>query len=821
MTRSLPAALPVDRPSAARPGTAPAGGTAATKLGRSQRRLRPLRPKNTRQLRFALGLAVLAALSAALVLLYQSTHGIKMVFMDSVTYVSVARNLLQGEGFVRWNGRLFGAVWPPGYPLLLALASWGGGNPVAVAGPFNAMLHGATVFAAGHWLRDRIASRFLAFWGCLALACAAPLLHAATTIMSEPAFVLCVTLAFIQLDHCLARGRRRRLAAAAACAGLAALTRYAGLPLIAAGTALLALQPGIRPRIRAGRASAFALAALAPLGVWLYRNYRVTGSFTHMDDFVPSGRTLSENAGAALETLASWALFAPVNDVKAEGGALLALAALLTLAGLGLFLWRRDTGARRGYAALLLCAAFVLAYGAFIVVATLSHHVPAPSTRFLVPTYVPLLFAFVFVADKARLQLRARRNTRLARALPCLLKALLLAWIGSGLFLSLYTSLFPQRTRSSLHWAASPTMRYMRTHLATGWIFSNLAHHAYMQATRRVQHRWLPGSLDDLAPWLEAQLQRADDAYVIFFHGLHHDPEQPYRFSAADLRALAQLEPIAALTDGVVFRVASRDAQVRDDFDALTAATPVLEDVFRVYRAAGALHFVKAPCAWDDTELKFVLHAVPLRRRDLPPARQALGFANLDFPFSRYGLRVDDRCLATVPLPAYALARLRVGQFASAAPLGRGVAWQADIPGPILSPAAGQALRADWAAATAGVPSARAVFDVYATPDAVRFAKRPCRPADTQPKFILHALPVRRWRLPWHRRGPTFENLDFAFADWDGVLFEDRCWVRVPLPSYPLDRIRVGQFDSVNQRALWQKTLPLRSPATRRAGNRG
>ncbi len=746
-----------------------------------------------------------------------------MAFPDSVIYASVARNLLQGEGFVSWNGRLFGAMWPPGYPLLLALTSWGLGwfNPVAVAGSFSAALHGATVFAAGHWLRDRIASRFLAFWGCLALAGAAPLLHAATTLMSESAFVLCVTLACIQLDRGLTRGRGRCLAAAAACAGLAALTRYAGLPLIAAGTALLALQPGIRPRIRAGRASAFALAALAPLGVWLYRNYRVTGAFTHMDDFVPSGRTLLENAAAALETLASWLLFAPVHDVKAEGGGGVALAALLALAGAGLFLWRRYPGARDGYAALLICAAFVLAYGAFIVVATLSYYVPAPAHRFLMPAYVPLLFAFVFVADKARRPLRAHRNARLARALPFLLKTLLLAWIGGGLCLSLYTSLFPQRTRSSLHWAASPTMRYMRTHLATGWIFSNQAHDAYMQSLRtrsQVQHRWLPGSLDD--PWLEAQGQRSDDVYVIFFHGLYH-PGKLYRFNAADLRALAQLEPIAALTDGAVFRVAARAAQVRHDFDARTATPPVLQDVFRVYLAAGALHFVKAPCAWDDTELKFVLHAVPLRRRDLPPARQAPGFANLDFPFSRYGLRVDDRCWATVPLPAYPLDRLTVGQFASAAPLGNGAAWHADIPGPILSPAGRQALRADWAAATAGVPTARARFDVYATPDAVRFAKTPCRPADTHAKFILHALPVRRGRMPWPRRGPPFENLDFAFADWDGVLFEDRCWVRVPLPAYPLAGIRVGQFDSVNQRALWQETLPLRAPATRRAGRRG
>ena len=105
-------------------------------------------------------------------------------------------------------------------------------------------------------------------------------------------------------------------------------------------------------------------------------------------------------------------------------------------------------------------------------------------------------------------------------------------------------------------------------------------------------------------------------------------------------------------------------------------------------------------------------------------------------------------------------------------------------PIPIGSPAAIQALRADWAA-TVGVPTARARFDVYAPPDAVRFAKRPCRPADTQFKFIPHTLPVRARHLLRSQRALGFQNLDFAFADRDGVLFEDRCWVRVPLPPTP------------------------------------
>ena len=89
----------------------------------------------------------------------------------------------------------------------------------------------------------------------------------------------------------------------------------------------------------------------------------------------------------------------------------------------------------------------------------------------------------------------------------------------------------------------------------------------------------------------------------------------------------------------------------------------------------------------------------------------------------------------------------------------------------------------------------------------MRFAQSPYRPADTQPK----PCPSVRAHLPRSQRARGFQNLDFACADWDGILFENRCWIRVPLPPYPLDRLRGGQFDSVHQRPLWQATLPLRS----------
>ena len=122
---------------------------------------------------------------------------------------------------------------------------------------------------------------------------------------------------------------------------------------------------------------------------------------------------------------------------------------------------------------------------------------------------------------------------------------------------------------------------------------------------------------------------------------------------------------------------APRAAQAyRRAYRALATVPPAHRDVFDVYVAADAVTYAKTPCAAADTEPQFLLHIVPVRARDLPPDRQRAGFDNRDFPFAWQGAHFDGRCLAQAPLPAYPIARLRVGQFRPGdAPL-----WQAEIP---------------------------------------------------------------------------------------------------------------------------------------------
>lgn len=74
------------------------------------------------------------------------------------------------------------------------------------------------------------------------------------------------------------------------------------------------------------------------------------------------------------------------------------------------------------------------------------------------------------------------------------------------------------------------------------------------------------------------------------------------------------------------------------------------------------------------------------------------------------------------------------------------------------------------------------------------YAKAPCRSEDRANAFFLHVTPRQAQSLPADRSDHGYDNLDFSFGENEGLLVDDRCVVSASLPSYPIARIRTGQF---------------------------
>ena len=538
--------------------------------------------------RYTLLLAAVAALGAGMVLLRGATYGVGLHW-DSINHISVARSLLAGEGWVEWHGGDY-TEWPPLFPLLMAAPGFlFGFDPHAVAGPLNALLFGLTIFAAGHGLRRRIESRMLALWGCLAVASALHLTTVASWALSEPAFILFVTLALFAIDCYLRDGKRASLIWAALFVALACQTRYLGAALVIILLPLLLLRPGLPLAEKLKHGAAAALIPVIPLVLWVLSNLARTGSFFGPVHLPRGSVTLHRILNMALIELAEWVLPHPLGDegqwyavalgVTALGA--LAAFALAALIGFALIRIYRQPKARRGWIFFCLHGGFVLVY--FILIAVGSKFwgidVGWGNRRYWAPMYIPLLFALVFLLDRLLIWLRQRPWAGSAVRLPALgtsasrgmviLGLLLFIWLGNSIRLNglaIIRSNSDEAMHLDLGYAApgwvNDVIHFIRDEQLEGIIIANRDANVYIHTdpSKISAVHTLSASLGKLEKMI-AEVAAVDDAYLVFFNDTIPMPASPDKYGLAELEAMPALERMAQLNSGVVFRVNPHQAE--------------------------------------------------------------------------------------------------------------------------------------------------------------------------------------------------------------------------------------------------------------------
>ena len=242
-----------------------------------------------------------------------------------------------------------------------------------------------------------------------------------------------------------------------------------------------------------------------------------------------------------------------------------------------------------------------------------------------------------------------------------------------------------------------------------------------------------------------------------------------------------------------------------DSLQTLPSGEPAARGVWDVYVDGGRIAYLKEPCIQSDTEALFFLILVPERVSDLPEERAAAGFKQIESEFFSMGRAIDGKCVASVPLPEYAVASVRTGQRTR----DEGELWDAAFP---LDPAP---YYAAYAEAASREPDARAQFNLHIdrAGRTLTFTRTPCAPSDIQAPFFLHVTPERAGDLPEARRASGFDNLGFDFR-MRGSVFEGKCAARVPLPEYAIAGVRAGQYAGRDE--LWDAALPF-DPAPYRA----
>ena len=626
-----------------------------------------LRPALRRPDGFTLFIIAAALLGAGLAMARTASNGVGLPW-DAVNYIGVARNLLDGAGFVEITGRSY-TYWAPLYPVLLAAASFPWLDPQDVAGPLNAAALGLAVVASGAWLRRRVESRFLAAWGVLGVALSLPLAWAASSALVTIPFSVLILLALINMERFLHTQRRRDLALASLFSTLAWTMHYTGIALVAFTAALLAIQPGVAFSTKVKRISIYGAIASLPIGLWMARNFLLTGYFAGERRW--ETESVSALIGDTVARMSQWAFVNLFVDSRYFGHNQWPAATVLTGAAiLALGTWLAYAAARsarsaelwRNWSSVYVFAGFALTHALFLTISIALGNATGGNDRFLLPAYVPLLLGVVFGLDRL---FAVSRNwgTFYGGRLRVGALAGLCGW------LALTAALHPLAIREANangigrydgEIKDSKILEYVSENLIGSETYSNDTWSVYVRTRGRLAPEWRI-ALDD------------DGAYIIWLHAIPHA-----EYDASILRATPGLETVANLADGAVFRVdAARNSRIGYQalYDALAARSPAARAVYDLHLDGRALTYVKSPCGRDDTAARFFLHVVPVDASDLPDERRMHGFDNLNFSFEESGARFDGKCLTERALPDYPAAAIKTGQVGGGARY-----WEARLP---------------------------------------------------------------------------------------------------------------------------------------------
>lgn len=496
---------------------------------------------------YRLAALILAVLGAGFVLLITSRYG-PGVNPDSVAYIGGARRLAASE-LSRVPQTLPHPLFAPLYTLLLALAAvvWGA-DPLSIAQIMNAILYGLIIYASAVLAHRIVPLRpVILFLITAAILVAGPLSRVSVMVLSEALFILLVLLALICADSYLRKEDRGSLWLLATAVALAALTRYIGVTLLLWGALVILLFVKESGKKKARDLLQFLVIALVPVGLWVTRNYVVSGTLTGARH--PTSRTLLVNLSDTANTLRNWYIPPSIR----ENGALLAVLVIATLILLAAGAWlgrARIDPPRIGPLVL-----FVAVFAGFLVISATTTAFDVIGTRLLSPLFIPATLLLFYAAWLAAGSLG---SPAFAMALLAALAAGFLFWSATQGAEVLYAGREFGFGFNDRRWRGSEMIAAIKEAPPAldgcHW-YSNMHWALYVQAnldTGPAPRRTFHASTEQAADLAEVSRSWPEEAAACL--AWFNEPNESL-YSIAELRTVLQLEEIMQLRDGTIYRV--------------------------------------------------------------------------------------------------------------------------------------------------------------------------------------------------------------------------------------------------------------------------
>lgn len=322
---------------------------------------------------------------------------------DSVAYISVARNLSNGEGFITYDGYPF-LLQPPLYPILLSVTNTiFSVDPLHSAGLLNSILFGLIIIGTGFFLLKHLKSLALSLFGTIVVLVSYILMQSALLALSEMLFIFFLIMYLNLFDRYEQKADLTSLILFSISVSLAFLTRYTGIVLILTGALGILFWGNSSMKEKYQHLFIFLLITVTPTGIWIFRNLILSGTF--VGERGVSSFTFETNLRLLFDVMLKWFYKVQIDTIQVIP--LMSVITIVIFIGV-IYLIRLK---RTDYPKYLLKAVpiflFALFYIMLIVISSTTTAYDKISTRLLSPVFIPVVILLFMGFDQFNTRLKS------------------------------------------------------------------------------------------------------------------------------------------------------------------------------------------------------------------------------------------------------------------------------------------------------------------------------------------------------------------------------------------------------------------------------
>jgi len=486
---------------------------------------------------------VLLSIFGGLYVFYSTINHGSALTSDSVSYIGTARNIIDGKGLINYNGEYL-VYFPPLYAILLATSSFIiKFDPLDVAVILNSIIHGLIIFFSGILLKNIFNERkIFAGIGVVIVLCSPILFKISIMALSDSTFILLVILSLYISYIYIYKKKYLYLFLLSLTVAAATLTKYVGLTLIFWGIIVITIAHNSYTKSKIKHVLLFSIFSSIPLGLWLIRNFILSGTITgerstHSLNYFYTVNTM-------LTIIIKWFIHPIfINNYNCFLHIFLILISLATLYVLSKF----NKSIKPTFILL-----FVLIYFAFLTY-TMTNYSIDLDDRLLSPLYIPLIITMLHIVQVLYNYFRKYLSDYTLKTIVLLIFILWLIYPVRA------TILFSNKLRdggggyNSIEWKNNQLANHLKENYGEYRsldLYSNSPYATYI----------LTGLLSDITPYklktvdsLNVNWPMEDKAYIIWYKNIN----QNALLSLNEIETISNLTEIINFSDGILLSVTS------------------------------------------------------------------------------------------------------------------------------------------------------------------------------------------------------------------------------------------------------------------------